>query len=84
MLCVLICLVNFILDLQDLQFKQYSKRQIFEKLFMQLYLLSELLPEICWKKVPKKYIFLVFRFVRDVSSGVFTMAVRLINEHTKY
>ena len=39
--------VNFIHEWRQLQFKVDSERQIFEKLFMQFYLLPEFLPEIC-------------------------------------
>ena len=38
--------VNFIREWQDLQFNVDSERQIFENFSWQLYLLSEILPEI--------------------------------------
>ena len=43
------------------------------------YLLSEFLHEICWEEVSEK-IFFLFRF--DMWTGFWTLALRLINQHT--
>ena len=41
--------VNFICEWRDLQFNVDSERQIFQKLFMLVFIYSEFLPEI-WKE----------------------------------
>ena len=47
--------VNFIHKWRDLQFKVDSEQQIFLRNFSwQFYLLSELLPEICWEEIAKE------------------------------
>ena len=56
------CALIFILEWQDLQFKGDSEQQIFEKLFMTIFIYSsEFLPEICRKEVSEE-IFSYFRF----------------------
>ena len=43
--------VNFIHKRRDLQCKADSERQISETFHGNFYLLSEFLPEICWKEI---------------------------------
>ena len=50
--------VSFIYEWRDLQFRVDFELQIFEKLFRQIHLLLQLLPEICWKDVAKNRIFM--------------------------
>ena len=49
---------NFIHKWRDLQFKVNSERQIFLRHFSwQFYMLSELLPEICWEEIAEELLF---------------------------
>ena len=77
--------VSFIRECRNLKFNIDSEQQIFEKLFHGrfIYLLSELLPEICWEeKAEEIYIFFIFRFT--AWPGIRTRALGLISQHTTY
>ena len=71
--------VNFIHKWRNLQFKVDSERQVFfwETFHGNFYLLSELLPEICWEEIVEE-IFFVFRLAWDSNPGF------LYNKPTHY
>ena len=72
--------VNFIHKWRDLQFKVDSERQIFWETFHgNFYLLSDILPEICWAEIAEEILFI---FYFDVWTGAWTLAFRLISQHT--
>ena len=78
--CV-VCVI-FIHKCLDLQFKVDSERQIFGETFHgNFYILSEILPEICWEESAEEILF-VFCF--DVWPGARILAFRLISQHTTY
>ena len=55
--------VNFIHKWRNLQLKVDSEQQIFWETFhVQFYLLSELLPEICWEEIAEKILFVICLF----------------------
>ena len=48
-----------------------------------VYLLSEILSEICWEEIARKYFFFfIFRF--DIWPGILTPPLNLISQHTTY
>ena len=51
--------INFIHKWRLLQFIVAAERQIFQKPFMVVFLLSEFLPEICWEEIAKKILFVI-------------------------
>ena len=64
-------------------FKSIPKDRFFDKLFTTiLYLLSEFLSEIYWKEVAQEIFF--FKLSFEVWPGIWTMALRLITQHTNY
>ena len=75
--------INHVIDkLTKPFFKVDSETEDFLRNFSrQFYLLSELLPEICWEMIAKEILF-VFCF--DVWLGALTRALRLISQHTAY
>ena len=76
------CVLNFIHKWRYLQFIVDSEGQIFWETFHgKFYLLAEFLPEICWEENAEEILF-VFRF--DVWPGAWTLAFRLISQHTTY
>ena len=75
--------VNFMRKWRDLQFKVDSRTTDFLRNFLwQFYLRSEFLPEICWEEITEEEILFLFCF--DVWPGAWTLAFRLISQHTTY
>ena len=74
--------VNFLyISGWDLQFKVNSKRQICWETFHGSFIYySEFLPEICWEDIAEEILFYVFCF--DVWPEAWTLALRLISQHT--
>ena len=74
--------VTFIHERGDVQFKIYSKRQIFKQIFHgNFYLLSGFIPENCWEKVAGKILYKTFLF-GYIWPGVWVEALCLRNQHT--
>ena len=73
--------VNFIHKWRAIQFKVDSEWPIFWKFFYGNFIYSEFVPEIRWEKIAVEILF-VFCF--DVWPGTWTLAFRLISQHTTY
>ena len=62
----MLCVLNFIHEWRDLQFKVDFERQTLENLFMAILIYPlEFLPEICWEEVAEE-IFFIFSLMEDI------------------
>ena len=74
--------VNFIHEWPDLQFKFVSERQIFEEIFMAMLFIFRVFSRNLLRGSLRRNIFFIFRF--DVWSGLWTMTLSLISQHTTW